>query len=70
VSWLTYIWQRVAVNLDRKINEFYTFERSIIGRNKNTTYLNPLLLSAADPIFFLPKMFTNKSVCDINDAVV
>jgi hypothetical protein len=60
----------VAVNLDRKINEFFTFERSIIGRKKNTTYLNPPLSSAADPICFLPKMFTNKTVCDINDAVV
>jgi hypothetical protein len=69
VSWLT-IWPREAVNPVRKINTFFTFKRSIIGRKKHTTYLNPPLLSAADSIFFLPKMITNKTVCDITDAVV
>jgi hypothetical protein len=32
VSWLIYIWQGVAVNPVRKINNNFTFERSIIGR--------------------------------------
>jgi hypothetical protein len=63
-------WQRVAANLDRETKPFCTLERSIIGRVKNTTDLDPPLLSALNSICVLPKKLTHKKVCDINDAVV
>jgi hypothetical protein len=62
-------WQIVAANLDREKNTSSTFERSILGRVKHTAYLDPPPLSASNPIFVLPKMLTDKTVCDINDAV-
>jgi hypothetical protein len=63
-------WQRVAANVDREQNTFSTFERSIKGRVKNTTDLDPPRLSAPKSILFLPKKLTHKQVCDIIDAVV
>jgi hypothetical protein len=54
----------------RKTHFFDTFDRSIIGRVKNTTDLDTPRLSASNPIFFLHKKLTHKTVCDINDAVV
>jgi hypothetical protein len=60
----------VATNVDQEKKPFSTFERSITGRVKNTTDLDPPRLSAPKSILFLPKKLTHKKVCDINDAVV
>jgi hypothetical protein len=60
-------WRQMTIE---KNKTFSTFERSITGRVKNTTDLDPPHLSAPKSIFFLPKKLTHTKVCDINDAVV
>jgi hypothetical protein len=70
VSWRTVHgkgWRQISIVYKTL---FSTFERSIIGRVKNTTDLDPPRLSASNPIVILPKMLTHKKVCDIHDAVV